>query len=153
MDVNTVLNSIKDGVTKSDDAIDAGITDTEHKITDAGHRKIKAMLDELNADLPIFEKAGYKLHSLEVEVGISPKLIPHFRVCEHISKDEQKAILEEVRHKRILHALLSSLFKSSYLKNVLRVGDLDFHGLRIELSAIPTVRLQFVNLTDPVDDE
>jgi len=153
MNVHSVIDNIKDGVTQSGDAINAGILDSEHKISDAGHRKIKEMLDELNADLPIFEKAGYKLHSLEVEVGISPKLIPHFRVCQHISEDEQKVILKEVRHKRILHALLSSLFKSSYLKNVLRVGNLDFHGLRIELSAIPTVRLQFVDLSDPVDDE
>ncbi len=152
MDVNSVIDSVKDSVVKSGDAINVGIADTEHKITDAGHRKIKELLDELNADLPIFEKAGYKLHSLEVEVGISPKLIPHFRVCQHISEDEQKALLNEVRHKRILHALLSSLFKSSYLKNVLRVGNLDFHGLRVELSAVPTVRLQFVDLSDPVDD-
>ena len=65
----------------------------------------------------------------------------------------QKAILEEVRHKRALHMLLSSLFKSSYLKKVLRVGNLDFHGLKIELSAIPTVKLLFVDLDEPVDED
>jgi hypothetical protein len=153
MDFNSVINNIKSEVVKGETAMAEGFAEAEHKITDAGHRKIKEMLDELNSDLPIFEKAGYKLHSLEVEVGISPKLIPHFRVCEHITEEEQKAILEEVRHKRILHALLSSLFKSSYLKKVLRVGNLDFHGLRIELSAVPTVRLQFVDLADPIEDD
>ena len=142
MNVNSVINNLKSEIVKE-----------EQVIADAGHRKIKDMLDELNADLPIFEKAGYKLHSLEVEVGISPKLIPHFRVCDHISEEAQKAILEEVRHKRILHALLASLFKSSYLKKVLRVGNLDFHGIRIELSAVPTVRLQFVDLADSVKDD
>ena len=153
MDVDSVLNNIKNEVVKNEVTVAAGIANTEHKISDAGHRKIKKLLDELNSDLPIFEKAGYKLHSLEVEVGISPKLIPYFRVCEHISEEEQKAILDEVRHKRVLHALLSSLFKSSYLKKVLRVGNLDFHGIRIELSAIPTVRLQFVDLADPIEDD
>ena len=70
-----------------------------------------------------------------------------------LGERREKAILEEVRHKRLLHALLSSLFKSSYLKKILRIGNLDFHGLRIELSAVPTVRLQFVDLADPVEDD
>lgn len=142
MNMTTIINDVKGELVKE-----------EQILADAGHRKIKELLDELNADLPIFEKAGYKLHSLEVEVGISPKIIPHFRVCKHISEEEQKAILEEVKQKRMLHALLASLFKSSYLKKVLRVGNLDFHGIRIELSAVPTVRLQFVDPADPVEDD
>jgi len=153
MDFNSVISNIKGEVVKGETTMAEGLAETEHKITDAGHRKIKDMLDELHDDLPIFEKAGYKLHSLEVEIGISPKLIPHFRICEHISEEEQKAILEEVRHKRVLHMLLSSLFKSSYLKKVLRVGNLDFHGLKIELSAIPTVKLLFVDLDEPGDED
>jgi hypothetical protein len=153
MDFNSVLNNIKSEVVKGETAMAGGLEEAEHKITDAGHRKIKQMLDELHEDLPIFEKAGYKLHSLEVEIGISPKLIPHFRVCEHITEEKQKAILEEVRHKRMLYMLLLSLFKSSYLKKILRIGNLDFHGLKIELSAVPTVRLLFLDPDEPVEDD
>ena len=120
-----------------------GCTNGTHVITDIGHRKIKNLTDELHDDLPIFERAGYSLHSLEVELGISPKLIPHFRVHKQISQEEQQAILDEVKDKRLLTLLLTSLFKSSYLKEVLRIGDLDFHGLKIELSAIPKVNLLF----------
>ncbi len=135
-DVNELLESVKE------EAIKEG-NESIHKITDVGHKKIRDLTDELHDDLPIFERAGYSLHSLEVELGISPKLIPHFKVEKQISQEEQQTILDEVKHKRILSLLLSSLFKSSYLKEILKIGNLEFHGLKIELSAIPKVRLLF----------
>ena len=135
-DMNSMFDHMKDEAIKE-------CNNGTHVITDLGHKKIKDLTDELHDDLPIFERAGYSLHSLEVELGVSPKLIPHFRVHKQISKEEQQAILDEVKHKRLISLLLSSLFKSSYLKEVLRIGDLDFHGLKIELAAIPKVHLLF----------
>lgn len=153
MNLDNIIESVKEEVTKGQEALEGSITETEHKITDAGHRKMKDLVDELHEDLPIFERAGYKLHSLEVELGITPKLIPHFKVEKHISKEEQQTLLNEVKHKRVLHLLLSSLFKASYLKKVLRIGNLDFNGLKIELSAIPTVRLLFWESDEKHDEE
>ena len=135
-DVENLLNGIKAEVQKEGE-------ETVHKITDVGHRKMKEVIDELHDDLPIFERAGYSLHSLEVELGIAPKLIPHFKVDKQISKEEQLAILDEVKHKRVLYLLLSSLFKSSYLKEILKIGNLEFHGLKVELAAVPKVHLLF----------
>ncbi len=154
MDLNEIVESVKEEVIKEEDALKEGIRDTQYKITDMGHKKIKDLMDELHDDLPVFEKAGYKLHSMEVEIGISPKLIPYFIVEKQISQEEQQAILDEVKHQRVLHLLLKSLFKSSYLKEVLKIGDLEFHGLRIELAAMPTVRLLFLGSgCDPEENE
>lgn len=157
MKLNELVESVKEEVTKEEEALKEGIRDAEYKITDMGHKKMKNLMDELHDDLPVFEKAGYKLHSMEVDLGISPKLVPYFTVVRHISKEEQQAILDEVKQKRMLHLLLSSLFKSSYLKEVLKIGNLDFHGLKIELAAVPTVRLVFLESQGEVpmieDDE
>jgi hypothetical protein len=126
-----------------EEAVHERIEEEKIKITDFGHKKIKILIDELHEDLPIFERAGYKLHNLEVELGLSPKLIPYFKIEKHISEEEQKALLDEVKQKRIVHALLSSLFKSAYLQKVLRIGGLEFFGLKVELAAVPTVHLLF----------
>ncbi len=147
MDLDEMLDDIKDGAAKMEEEIETAVQEEIEagtiKIKDFGHKKIKILIDELHDDLPIFERAGYKLHNLEVELGLSPKLIPYFKIEKHISEEEQKALLAEVKSKRIIYALLSSLFKSAYLQKVLRIGGLDFFGLKVELAAIPTVHLLF----------
>ncbi len=120
-----------------------GVAQLDKKLSDLGHRRTQAVLQELHDDLPVFEKAGFFLHSMEVELGVSPKLIPRFRVAHSISPEAQQEILEEVRQKRVLHTLLALLFKSSHLSDIMKIGDLEFHAFKIEVGAIPTVSLVF----------
>ncbi len=147
MTVNGMMDQVKAEAAHFEKDMEAAIQerveDEKIRFTDFGHKKIKILIDELQEDLPIFERAGYKLHHLDVELGLSPKLIPYFTIKKHISEKDQIALLEEVKHKRIIHALLSSLFKSAYLQNVLQIGGLDFFGLKVELAAVPTVHLLF----------
>ena len=147
MKFDELLNNVTDEIIdESRQLADSVINETCQAVPDfknATHRKMKEMVDELHDDLPIFERAGYKLDKLEVELGIAPKLIPHFKVEKLLCKEEQDAILKEVRPNRILHLLLSSLFKASYLKDIMQIGNLDFHALKIELAASPKVHLIF----------
>lgn len=120
-----------------------GVAHLDNKLADLGHRKTHAVLQELHDDLPIFERAGFVLHSMEVELGMSPKLIPRFRVDHAISAEEQAALLQETRHKRVLHTLLGLLFKSSHLSEIMKIGNLEFHAFKIEVGAVPAVSLVF----------
>ena len=130
------LTQLTDELVKEEQAV-------AHAISDFSHQRIKDVMDELHADLPILEHAGFKLHRLEVELGVTPKIIPHFRVIEHPSPEQQRKILDEAKQKRLLHLMLSSLFKVSYLQRMLKIGDLEFHALKIEVCAVPKVHLIF----------
>jgi hypothetical protein len=64
-------------------------------------------------------------------------------IVRHISEDEKKQVLEEAKGRRFLKMILDALFKASYLSEHVKVGKLDFLGLEVHVSAIPTVRLLF----------
>lgn len=112
-------------------------------LQDMGHRKVAELSQEFHDCLPIFERAGFVLLNFEVEVGLSPKFIPHFHITKIISQDERRAILEEVRNQYVIKLILESLFKASTLSQHIRIGNLVFRGLEVHVSAIPTVRMLF----------
>ncbi|MBW8017050.1 MAG: hypothetical protein FVQ82_12765 [Planctomycetes bacterium] len=107
------------------------------------HKKIIEISDRLHKYLPTFESAGYKLKKFEVELGISPKIIPHFMIDESVTLEQKMEALEKVKGKRMMHLMMEALIKASKLHGTLQVGDLDFCGIEVHLSAIPTVRLLF----------
>jgi hypothetical protein len=114
-------------------------------ISDHAHRKIIEVSDRFHDHLPLFESVGYKLKRFEVELGISPKIIPHFIIDESVSEEQKLAALEKVKGKRMMHMMLEALIKASKLHGTLQIGELDFCGIEVHLSALPTVRLLFGN--------
>lgn len=107
------------------------------------HKKIIDVSDRFHKNLPIFESAGYKLKKFEVELGISPKLIPHFIIDESVTLEQKMESLEKLKGKRMMHLMMDALIKAGKLRGTLQVGDLDFCGIEVHLAAIPTVRLLF----------
>lgn len=145
---------LDDMIDKAKKAIDLGGKDKDaspkhdlhHKrkeLKDHGHKKVASITDEFDEALPIFERAGYILKNFEIELGISPKLIPHFHIDKSVTAEQRKAVLAEVRHRRIIRLMLEALNKAAHLHDKLKIGNLDFKGLELHVSALPTVRLLF----------
>jgi len=114
-------------------------------VKDHHHKKLIEVSDRFHKHLPIFESAGYKLKKFEVELGISPKIIPHFMIDESVTLDQKMDALAKVKGKRLMHLMMEALIKASKLHGAMQIGDLDFCGVEVHLSAIPTVRLLFAN--------
>ena len=115
----------------------------KHLQAEHSHRVTVDHVMDFHEFIPVFERAGFALQNFEIEIGLSPKMIPHFMITKHISEPEKRAILNETRHQRVLHMILEALFKASYLSEHVKVGILQFQGLEIHVGAIPTVRLLF----------
>jgi hypothetical protein len=113
------------------------------EIDNHAHKKIITVSDRFHDCLPIFESAGYKLKRFEVELGISPKIIPHFMIDESVTHEQKLEALKKVKGKRMMHLMLDALIKASKLQGTLQIGELTFCGIEVHLSALPTVRLLF----------
>lgn len=118
-------------------------------LKDLGQKKTKAMVDELNANLPIFERAGFGLLRMEIEMGVSPNIIAMFSICSRMDKEQQHQLLGEVRSNRMLHMVLSLLFKSSGLIDFVNIGDLQFYVMKVTLGTLPKVSLVFNREKNP----
>ncbi|WP_262693880.1 hypothetical protein [Kordiimonas aquimaris] len=96
-----------------------------------------------NEALPYIERAGYEVTEIEVGLGLSPKVVPHLRMRELISDEEQLALLAETKEKKLVNTILSSLFKASAARSKLKFKKFHFTDIELELSILPTVVLKF----------
>lgn len=98
---------------------------------------------KFNEALPFIERAGYEVTEIEVGLGLSPKVVPHLRLRKMISDEEQLALLEETREKKLVNTILNSLFKASAAHSKLKFRQFHFSDIELELSILPTVVLKF----------
>ncbi|NVJ69879.1 MAG: hypothetical protein HWE08_05965 [Alphaproteobacteria bacterium] len=96
-----------------------------------------------NEALPYIERAGYEVTEIEVGLGLDPKIVPHLRLREMISDEEQVILLEETRKKKLINTILSSLFRASAARSKLKFRRFHFSSIELELSILPTVVLKF----------
>jgi len=108
-----------------------------------GAEKVKGVVQDFNAITPLIIRAGYEIVDLEVELGLIPKLIPHFKKINDISDSEKALILEELQDKRLMSMLVSALFKSDSFQNNLKLTNYKYTGIEVEITALPAVRLKY----------
>ena len=112
-------------------------------LMDLPHRQVVSVVNDFGDLLPIFEQAGLELQKIEVELGISPKLVPVFHIKNLISEDAQKKLLEQLDKKPVIRSLLAAMLKAANLKKHFNIGQLELIGLQAEIAAMPNIRLLF----------
>ena len=103
---------------------------------------VLAVVKDLNDALPHLAKAGYTMNELEIEVGILPKLIPHFTVNE-ISGENIEQSLKDLEENTVGYALFTALRKATDLQQKLIIDGMSFARIEIELGLTPVVRLSY----------
>ena len=121
----------------------AGLKD---KVGDPSARVGDAILDvvsSLNDSLPHLAKAGYTMEELEIELGVPPKLIPHFSVDGALVENAENAeqALTDLEGNIIGTTLFKALFKAATLQQKIVINGMSFSRLEIQLGLVPAVRL------------
>ena len=116
------------------------------KVGDPSARVGDAILDvvsSLNDSLPHLAKAGYTMDELEIEIGVPPKLIPHFSVDGALVENAENAeqALTDLEGNIIGTTLFKALFKAATLQQKIVVNGMNFSRLEIQLGLVPAVRL------------
>lgn len=114
------------------------------QITAAGAGKVQELVTAFQNALPAIKLAGYELTEFEIELGLTPKLIPHFR-CELRSPEDVERARETLRENRIGSLVLGALLKAGDVQRQINVAGFAFSHIEIELGLIPSVRLQYKN--------
>ncbi|MDQ6982492.1 MAG: hypothetical protein Q9M08_05765 [Mariprofundus sp.] len=104
----------------------------------------ETLMKDFNAALPHLRKAGYILTEMEVELGIPPKLIPHFYHDPDVKLDLQKS-LKAIGDNTIGAALIIALAEAGSLQKQIEVADMQFNHIEVELGLIPALKLQYKN--------
>ena len=101
----------------------------------------ETMMKDLQAALPHLKRAGFTLTELDVELGIPPKLIPHFHHDPTENLDMTQSF-EALKGNHIGTTLLTLLVQANTLQLSLSVPGMPFNEIEIELGPIPSIQLQ-----------
>lgn len=118
--------------------------DTLSSLRDLGSAKLQELVASFQQALPAIKTAGYELTEFELELGVPPKLIPHFRYAARSSEDIERA-REAVRENKLGALILNGLLKAGDVHRQIKVAGYCFSHVEIELGLIPSVRLQYKN--------
>ena len=115
----------------------------ESSFTIPGAEKVKNVVNDFIDITPLIERAGYQIVDLEIELGLIPKLIPHFKKTREVGDEEKAQVLEELKEKRLVSMLVNALFKSDNFQSGLNLKNYRYTGIEVEITALPAVRLKY----------
>jgi hypothetical protein len=107
-------------------------------------QKIQELMTSFQQALPAIKTGGYELTEFEVELGVTPKLIPHFRHAKKSAEDVEAA-RAMLKDNKLGMMILNALLKAGDVHRQIKVAGFSFTHIEIEMGLIPCVRLQYKN--------
>lgn len=98
-------------------------------------------LVELDGSTDVLARAGYALVGVDMEQGLTPRVIVHLEQTSAARSEPLESLLAESAGQRLTEAILNALIRAEELEEGVHLSDLVFHGLTIHVGPIPTVRL------------
>ena len=115
------------------------------KVLEAGRNKLKEAVNEVMASLPIFEEAGYKIHQVEIELSLKPKITTTFKIVSEVNEAKLNQIVQEHQDKKLLQVTAMSLIQANNIRKAAAIRTLQAEEVEVEalLGAIPSVFTRF----------
>jgi hypothetical protein len=111
-------------------------------MSDLGTEKTVQLMSDLNLILGLLPDAGYEIGELEIELGVTPKVTIDLKLGCAINEARLNAIKEKVDNP-MLAAIITSLIQASKLQNTVSVETLELKDVKIAVTAVPNVALQW----------
>ncbi len=98
-------------------------------------------LVELDSGIGTFARAGYELTGVDLEQGLTPRVIVHLDQMLAARSVPLETLVRETAGRRTLQAILKALIQAEALEEKVHLADLSFSGLIVHIGAVPTVRI------------
>lgn len=119
---------------------DLGLSDLK-KVTVS--KMTNSITDDLDAAMPLIEKAGYSITGLEAELSLPPEVTTSFELVKVVDKKIQEQILDSLKNNKIGELVLRSLMQAFTLNENVSVKDMNLKSIEITISLPPYVTIQY----------
>jgi hypothetical protein len=111
-------------------------------VADLATQKTIQLLSDLNLVLGMLPDTGYEVGEMEVELGLTPKVILGLKLGRAPNEARLKMILETVDN-ALLAEIVKALMQASKLQGAVSVETLELKDVKVVLSTPPHVALQW----------
>jgi hypothetical protein len=136
MEFGKLKDNLKEKVTN--------VTDFIGDLKDEGKEKFVNYINGLSDIIPIIATAGYRLKGIDIDVAIPPGVNMLFEKIKDVPKEEIDAIMEANKDKELLRSIVKALEMADDFHNKLKMGDLRFTSVNVNLSLPPKVTMKFI---------
>ena len=98
-------------------------------------------LQEINNSKEAFEKAGFALDGVDLELSPVQRLLVHLLRVEDVHTSVLRSLIQSNQHRRTTRAVLSALLQAKQMADTVEVGDLIYNEVVVGIGPIPSVRL------------
>ncbi|MFI5252264.1 MAG: hypothetical protein ACHQQQ_07545 [Bacteroidota bacterium] len=113
-------------------------------LKDESKEKMVNYFNNLGDLIPVIAETGYRLKGIDIDVSIPPGVNMHFEKFKNMSKEAIDEILEKNKDKEMLKTIVNSLVAADEFHKKLKMGDLLFTSISINLGLPPKVTIKFV---------
>jgi hypothetical protein len=113
-----------------------------------GAEKSREILLQANLLLQLLQSAGYGIGSLEIELGIPPKITIKLKTGAAVKEEKLAAILREHADKKVITGIVASLIQANKLRDSVTVETLELGEVQIILTATPNITMQWSDKTN-----
>jgi hypothetical protein len=117
-------------------------------LANLGAEKSREILLQANLLLQLLQSAGYGLASLEIEVGVPPKITIKLRTGPAVTEEKLTAILRDHADKKVITGIVASLIQANRLRGSVTVETLELGEVQIILTATPTINMKWTDRTN-----
>ncbi|MGA2414363.1 MAG: hypothetical protein ABSF59_07935 [Candidatus Sulfotelmatobacter sp.] len=124
------------------------LQDATDALASLAAEKSRQTLLEANLLLQLLQSAGYGIGSLEIEVGVPPKIAIKLRTGPAVTEEKLAAILREHADKKVIAGIVALLIQSNRLRDSVTVETLELGEVQIIVAATPNITMQWTDRTN-----
>jgi hypothetical protein len=125
-----------------------GVQGATDALASMAAEKSREMLLQANLLLQLLQSAGYGIGSLEIEMGLSPKITTKLRTGPAVTEEKLAAILRDQADKKVITGIVALLIQANRLRDSVTVETLELGEVQIILAATPNITMQWTDRTN-----
>ena len=137
---------VSGAVTEAAGEMKQAMTEATQELKSVGEDKLLETAHAISRNRAVFSEAGYALAGMEMELGLNPKVIAHFRRHAEVPQREQEQLVAELEKKppdndSLVALLLKSLLKVQAMEKRVRLERLALAEITLEVGIPPAARI------------
>ena len=109
----------------------------------ASGAKVREMLADFNAAVPVLRAMGFALTDVEITLGLPPSLKATFQVPHEVTDEAVSRALEQNADRKLITFLIRALSQARRLQTSIDVVGMKPRGLTVEVGLTPGVSIKF----------
>ena len=103
--------------------------------------RLSEAMQELNASAEDFEKAGFTLRGVDLEISPVQRLLVRLAKKEEVHSAVLRSLTSANQQRRTVHAILSAMLQAKQMGETVKLDELNYCELIVGIGPIPSVRL------------